>query len=1172
LVKSFNILILFILSVPALLAQSDPNTKVYTASISKSDTLIELGVDFVMQYSDKLTINDSLTLKPAADYRFDYRNGVIILSRSLFANYSLDTARTYSLRVEYDIFPYTFKEEYSNFEIETERDTITGDTVEIATQNKDLIENLFEGTELDKSGSLFRGFTFGSNRDLSLNSGFRLQLNGKLSSDVDIVAALTDEDTPIQPEGNTQKLQELDKVFIELKSNNVITTIGDIDINLANSEFVNFNRKIQGAKGFGDFNFGNLFLAGAVSRGKFNTNSFNGIDGVQGPYRLIGADNEVNILVLSGTERVYIDGILMTRGDNADYTIDYGIGEVTFTNRRLITDNTRIVVDFEYSDRRYSRTLIAGNNNMKFFGDKLTLGVSYVNEFDNKDKTIDFSLSDFDKEVISNAGGDRSKAVKTGVSDAGTDPATGIGKGLYVKSDSAGVTIYRFQPGTDTSVYQVNFSFTGTGNYIKKSSVEYVFAGLNKGTYDTVVFLPIPTSYQVANVSLDYSPSRNRDFYVRLETAYSDFDANKFSDIASSKERGVALTGIIGLAKQNFKLFGMDVRGLNLSFKNRVINRAFNSLDRISSVEFNRNFNVEDSSKLTEDYREGLLQFAPNNNVNVNYNFGQLRRGQEFDAMKHIGDFEFKGDSLGLPTAYYRLESVNSTNGYIDIDGKWIKHLASLGYKKYLTKNSINNTFLELIALYNAETKRDIVTGGASDSLRFGSFAFNEVIPRVSLNNFYDFDLYAEYIYRKDEDVNAGFLYELSNSYTQRYGLVYKGLNWLGATVDVAVRDRYFSDIGKEKGNIDNNSVLVSSQVRVDPFNSAIKTDLTYDVSSERTARTDRVFVFVGIGRGNYRYLGDLNANGLQDENEFEPVNFDGDYVRLNIPLDEFFPTVDLRTSARVNFKPSRFFNLAGGFLAEVFNNLSTESFFRIDEKSKDPNTNNIYFLRFNTFLNDTNTLQGLQLFQQDINFFENNDDYSFRLRYIEQKGFSQFSSGNERQLSIERSARVKLGVTEGVFTQFDYFNKLDRNLAAVNSIRNRNISSEGVTADIAYRPVQEIETGFQFNFTRARDVYPVVPTDADINQQILRFIYSFTGVGRLRLELERDEVLLASNSLIIPYELTSGRVAGKSYFWRSIFDYSITKNIQASIFYDGRIEGNRRAIHTGNAQLTAFF
>jgi hypothetical protein len=75
-----------------------------------------------------------------------------------------------------------------------------------------------------------------------------------------------------------------------------------------------------------------------------------------------------------------------------------------------------------------------------------------------------------------------------------------------------------------------------------------------------------------------------------------------------------------------------------------------------------------------------------------------------------------------------------------------------------------------------------------------------------------------------------------------------------------------------------------------------------------------------------------------------------------------------------------------------------------------------------------------------------------------------------------------------------------------------------------------------------------------------------------LRFEAERFEVILNRNETFFPYELTSGRPSGKSYYWRAFFDYSISKNIQASINYDGRSEGGKKVINTGRAQVTAFF
>ncbi len=112
-----------------------------------------------------------------------------------------------------------------------------------------------------------------------------MQLAGKLSPDINIVAALTDENTPIQPEGNTQTLQEFDKVFVEITSPSVTTTLGDFNLMMEGTEFARLARKLQGAKAGSTLMIGStsdtLLVSGSITRGKFSTSQFNGIDGVQ---------------------------------------------------------------------------------------------------------------------------------------------------------------------------------------------------------------------------------------------------------------------------------------------------------------------------------------------------------------------------------------------------------------------------------------------------------------------------------------------------------------------------------------------------------------------------------------------------------------------------------------------------------------------------------------------------------------------------------------------------------------------------------------------------------------------------------------------------------------------------------------------------------------------------
>lgn len=241
-------------------------------------------------------------------------------------------------------------------------------------------------------------------------------------------------------------------------------------------------------------------------------------------------------------------------------------------------------------------------------------------------------------------------------------------------------------------------------------------------------------------------------------------------------------------------------------------------------------------------------------------------------------------------------------------------------------------------------------------------------------------------------------------------------------------------------------------------------------------------------------------------------------------------------------------------------------------KKSKDPVQKNIYLLKFSTFQNDLNTITGASTVQQDIGIYENHEYFGIKLRFVQRKAFNQYFSGNERALNIERTGRLRLSFTDDVALVTDYVTQSERNLAPLLEIRNWNIYSEGVTSELIYKPAANIESGFKVQIKRSKDNYPILPTQADMNIQTFRLIYSLSGKGTLRSEISRNEVILSDNPVFLPFELTKGLVPGKSYFWSVNFEYRISNFIQATINYFGRAENKSRVIHTGTAEIRAYF
>ena len=1144
--------------------------------ISSPDTLVQLTQKFILQNSESITC-DSAMLARGKDYSINYTSGTIrfhLLDSSAF-RLSRPKDSIYTVKITYRNFPFTLPLEYTHNIAVVRYDTASKKNLTMIEQSAPLTTSEFFGSNIQKSGSIVRGFTVGSNQDLTLNSGFRMQLAGKLTNDVDVTAALTDESSPIQPEGTTKTLQEFDKVFITIKSPHIGGTLGDFEMSEHGTEFGVINRKLQGAMGTASYGSSSIMLSGAVSRGKFITQQITPIDGSLGPYQLLGSDGSSNIIVIAGTEKVYLDGMEMVRGESNDYTIDYSNAQITFTAKHLITNLSRVFVDFEYSDGNYSRTFAGGSAQTSLADHKIDIGVSYYQEGDDVNSSFGVTLSDSDRALLTAAGKNRFAASKSGVTYVGRDSATGVGKGQY-RLDSTtvpGKAVYRFVQPTDTinlvnAVYSVAFSEVGQGNgdYQSVGFGQFNFVGVGQGDYAPIVVLPMPQFQQLADINTAYH--FNKDGIINLEYAASSFDANTLSSLPGVTSNGYGMKFGINYAPAHLKLGNSDIGALTFNEMTRYEDADFSPMDRTNDVEFNREWGIDTLVAGNELLNQAHFDFSPSmhaTKLTFGGDLGKLTRGTDFSSGRYSGFVTLGGDSVSIPSVDYHASVVNSRDNTFSNFGT-----------RFTESGTVQFTIGKFIPGFRlaSEDNRTGTTG--TDSLWANSYRYIEYGPTLSITRFYNFDFLIDGYIHDESGIIGGSLLPSSRSLISDFTSRFNAWGDFSSNLTLTYRKKTYNDDFVNLGNSNNESVLSKWETNFTPLNHGIETNLFYQVTTERAARLQQIFWKVLPGQGQYIWV-DTKHNGqvdITDPTEFQQVNLNGDYTLLTRPTPTLYPVIDLKTNLRIALTPDKFLKSDGSFTNMILRSVSTVTIWQIAEDNQTTDVSDIYLLHLSKFLNDSLTLSGSQLFQQDFYVLQDNRDFSLRLRFLQNKSLDQYSIATEQGYKREQSARLRTKLTDTFYEELDASLNAD-NVNTSYTDRAHEISSSSLTSILSYRPDNTIESSFKIQLSKAIDAFRASLTNS-MNTEVVNVAYSILTKGRLTTQLERDEVIIenqqSGTNAYLPFELTQGFLPGQTYTWQLGFEYRINSFIQATASYTGRNQPNAPSINTMTAEVRAFF
>ena len=510
-----------------------------------------------------------------------------------------------------------------------------------------------ETESIYSSGTFFRNLNVSPKGGSEFSGGFQMQIQGSLGKDIEVSGVLSDQNFPIQPEGNTSNLDEVDKIFLHINHNNFEVTAGDVDVNIESGKFLNIKRKTVGINNY--FKFNGLSGSGAFagSKGIMHQSEFKGVDGKQGPYRLTSKNGNKDIIIIAGSEQVWLNGVRLNRGEDYDYTIDYSLGEVSFMSNNLIYFDSDIYIEYQYSNGQYSRNLL-NSSIKKDIKNKGNLQLSWFREYDQTLNT----KNELNSDILSlfKDSGDKELYVNGALEDSA---------GMYVFVDS----IYIFDS-TNTIFsqhYQVSFTYDNQkGQYIRKLSnsgvlyYEWIDRYDPERTnlldyYSPQRQLVAPVSQQLIQALSNYRINNWLD--LSMELALTDYDENTISNIDDDNNQGVGHQ--LKVSGDKIPLNDKIIIGYEISQWAR--NKRFHSVQRDRSINFNQDWNISPINNKNEIMRNINSKLLIDSLLLVNTNLSTYKIGSN---NKKRMQMDFKGNSSFFQNFSGKVNHVSSNNKY----------------------------------------------------------------------------------------------------------------------------------------------------------------------------------------------------------------------------------------------------------------------------------------------------------------------------------------------------------------------------------------------------------------------------------------------------------------------------------------------------------------------------
>ncbi|PIY13084.1 MAG: hypothetical protein COZ18_00590 [Flexibacter sp. CG_4_10_14_3_um_filter_32_15] len=1202
------------------------NNNSYTAFwLKEIDSLPPISIQ-VLETKPQLSQNQIKTIKPT--YNFEKQ---IILFDSI--SNELQNTRLDSIKISYQTIPFkvknwTFKRSQEEYEQAAMQNFI--DTVDRKAEKNNVIveerQELFS-SNLQKAGSITRGVSVGNRQDVFVNSNLNLQLEGKLTDEIELTAIISDQNVPFQPEGNTQQIQQFDRIQIQLRHKNASLTAGDVvltqGIGKESPHFLRFYKNVLGGVLQTNFKIDSTFSTGqkiglAAAKGQFQSYQLPVQEGVQGAYRLVGANNERFIIIQAGSEKVFLDGQLLQRGFNYDYIIDYNTAEITFNPHVVITQFSRVRVEFEYTNQFYNRTISnlgasvnftsknKSSNLTKLKKSSWNVFIENYSESDNEKQPINFDISRERQTLLENIGDSLSLAV---VESAEEVENFSINQILYIKKDTLIDNIFYtiFERATQNdenqTFYTVSFTEVGQneGDYELREAIangrEYIFVGINQGNYAPIRQLPAPNSKQLTNTGVHFSPNNHTSIFA--EAAFSKRDKNIFSEIDSQDDKGNAFfVGIHtkekafknGLFKNNYKLsYGIDYE---------LDNKDFEPIDRFRNIEFDRDWTLPTFFGSLPKGQDQILQaftiIEQSTSNKFEYNFTYRNRENAITGEQHKVIFNKKVGKFQLSTNGFYLDGENQLQFQNNSAGSFdelntnttsqnsiissipnsqvsiLENPQTVSWLRYDADLQYQNNYIVPAYTYSVDKqefrKQDSVTSSLMNYEQHKFYLFQGDSSKKA-------NYRIEYALREDFLPKNGVIQSYTNSQTARAEATLdfereksnQKLTWNATYRKLEYKQEFLDTLKLD----DTETLMGRIDWRSDFFERAIRQELTYSTVTGREPAREFTFIQVDGTQGTHTWRDD-NNDGVQQLGEFyEAINPDErNYIKIFTPTSTYLTAFSTDFIYKITLTPPNKWKKAK-FIKKTLQLFSVV--FSVQNSVK--TTESEFAKRFIPFAerNQENILSEQSSLRNVLFLNRTNPRWGGEFRYTNTRQKNLLAGGFESKNveDYETVFRVSLSKTMALKSSFLSGNRSN----ASDFLENRtyNLSIIRPQTELAWQPITAFRLTTAYRFEQKQNTLGT--ENAQINEFRSELRYSKVGDRVFNVRFRYLNIdFEGENNTPVSYELLEALRAGQNITWDLNLQQKLFNGLQLSVVYEGRKSEETPAIHIGRIQVTALF